>query len=127
MLVDVRFSSDSLPGAMRMVSAVFPVMPVIDAVPIAGNMRAPFPESEKVDSLSGEVVVRFVVDRAGTPMPETVEVIRGTSIAFLRSALAALPEQHFNPAHIKGCAVAQVVEYPFSFVSPEMQKIKPRY
>ena len=117
-----------MPGAMRMASAVFPVMPVIDAVPITGNLRAPFPESEKADSSrSGEVVVRFVVDRAGTPMPETVEVIRGTSVEFLRSALRALPEQHFKPAQIKGCAVAQVVEYPFSFVPPESQKIEPRY
>jgi glutamate:GABA antiporter len=127
MLVDVRFSSDSSPNAVRMISAVFPVMPVVGAVPIAGNLRAPFPESEKADASSGEVVVRFVVDRAGTPIPETVEVIRGTSIAFLRSALTALPEQHFQPARIKGCAVAQVVEYPFSFVPPETQKIPPRY
>ena len=127
MLVDVRFSSDSSANAVRMVSAVFPVMPVIDAVPITGNLRAPFPESEKADSSRGEVVVRFVVDRGGTPMPETVEVVRGTSLEFLRSALGALPEQHFKPARINGCAVAQVVEYPFSFVPPEMQKIEPRY
>lgn len=127
MLVDVRFSSDSLPGAIRMVSAVLPVMPVIDAVPISGNLRAAFPESEKADASSGEVVVRFVVDRSGTPMPETLEVIRGTSIAFLRSAIGVLAEQHFKPARIKGCAVAQVVDYPFSFVPPESQKIPPRY
>src|SRR5262245_39951493 len=66
MLVDVRFSNDSSPGAIRMVSAVFPVMPVIDAVPITGNLRAPFPEAERADSTrSGEVVVGFVVECDG--------------------------------------------------------------
>jgi TonB family protein len=112
---------------MRMITAVFPVLPVMDAAPKQGNVRAMFPESEKADTaLHGEVVVRFVVDRDGTPIGETVELMRGTSMAFLRAALTALPEQHFTPARINGCAVAQVVVFPFSFVQSP-QKISPRY
>jgi amino acid transporter len=121
MLVEIRFSTDSTRNARRMISAVFPLMPVIDAVPTPGNLRAAFPDAEKADSSQlGEVVVRFVVDREGVPIPETVEVMRGTSMAFLRSALTVLPEQRFTPARIKGCAISQVVVYPFSFVqSPQ--------
>jgi len=127
MLVEIRFSTDSTRNATRMISAVFPVLPVIDAAPKQGNLRAPFPESEKADSaLHGEVVVRFVVDRDGLPIGETVEVMRGTSMAFLRAALTVLPEQRFTPARVNGCAVAQVVEFPFSFVQSP-QKMSPRY
>jgi glutamate:GABA antiporter len=125
MLVEIRFSTDSTRNAMRMVSAVFPVLPMTDAAPKQGNLRAAFPDAEKGDTtVRGEVVVRFVVDRDGTPIGETIEVIRGTSMAFLRAALTVLPEQRFSPARVHGCAVAQVVVFPFSFVQSP-QKMSP--
>ena len=128
MLVEIRFTSDSIASSKRIVSATFPVMRVRDAVPKSDNLPPAFPESEKTDSTRrGEVVLRLVVDRNGEPVPETVEVIRATSIPFLRSALTVLPEQRFTPAQIRGCAVAQVVVYPFAFVLPDSVKVSPRH
>jgi hypothetical protein len=119
MAVDIRFSSDSMPGARRIVSALFPRMPVVDALPDLGNPPPEFPADERADSTAtGEVVFRFVVDRAGLPIMETVEVLRGSSLSFVKEAVAALTKQRFVPATIRGCPVAQQVEYPMTFVLP---------
>ena len=117
MVVDVRFSSDSQPGARRFVSAHFPRMPVVDALPAADNPPPQFPDDERADSVTaGEVVFQFVVGRSGAPVMETVEVVRASSISFVRAAVAALPSQRFSPATIHGCPVAQQIEYPMTFV-----------
>lgn len=117
--VEVRFSPDSMIGAYRLATADFPRMPVVDAVPNRDNPPPEFPASAKEDSLvGGEVVLRFVVDASGRAAPGTVEVARASRIDFLQAALASLPAQRFSPASIRGCAVAQVVDYSFSFVLP---------
>ncbi|HEX8945031.1 MAG TPA: energy transducer TonB [Gemmatimonadaceae bacterium] len=119
MRVDVRISTDSSADARRMIAATFPRMPVIDAVPRRDNPPAAFPEDEKADSVTtGEVVLRFVVDRAGLPNMATIELVRATSLSFARAAIVALPSQRFQPATIHGCAVAQAIDYSFSFVLP---------
>ena len=123
---EVRFSSDSTLGAQRLFSAYFPRMPVVDAVPNRDNPAAEFPDEARRDSIGvGEVVLRFVVDRDGMPALETVEVVRANVLAFVRSALAALPAQTFTPATVHGCAEAQVVDYAFTFVTPEPQRASP--
>jgi hypothetical protein len=125
---EVRFSSDSTLAAQRLFSAYFPRMPVIDAVPSRSNPAAEFPDEARRDSIGGgEVVLRFVVDRDGLPVLETVEVVRANVIAFVRSALAALPAQSFTPAAVHGCSVAQVVDYAFTFVTPETHLPPPRH
>jgi len=117
--VEVRFSPDSMSGAYRLATADFPRMPVVDAVPNRDNPPPEFPASAKEDSLvAGEVVLRFVVDASGHAAPGTVEVARASRVDFLQAALASLPAQRFSPASIRGCAVAQVVDYSFSFVLP---------
>jgi hypothetical protein len=119
MRVQVRFSSDSSIGAYRLLSADFPRLPVVDAVPKRENPPPVFPEDEKGDStVTGEVVFRFVVDRDGLPAMETVELVRATSFSFAAAAFAALPKQLFAPATIRGCSVAQRVDYPFTFAAP---------
>jgi hypothetical protein len=119
MRVEVRFSTDSTVGSIRILSAYFPRMPVVDAVPRRTNPPAIFPEDEKADSTAaGDVVLRFVVDGTGTPVLGTAEAVRASSISFLRAAVTALPTQRFAPATIHGCTVSQRVDYPFSFVLP---------
>lgn len=119
MRVDVRISTDSSADARRMIAATFPRMPVIDAVPRRDNPPAAFPEDEKADSVTtGEVVLRFVVDRDGLPNMTTIELVRATSLSFARAAIVALPSQRFQPAMIHGCAVSQAIDYSFSFVLP---------
>jgi hypothetical protein len=123
MRVDVRVSTDSTAGALRFVTADFPRMPVVDAVPQSDNPPAEFPESAKDDSIStGEVVLRFVVLPSGDIAAGTIEVARATGLDFLRSALRSLPTQHFRPATIHGCPVSQLVDYALSFVQPMAAK-----
>jgi len=123
MRVDIRVSTDSMAGALRFVTADFPRMPVVDAVPRADNPAAEFPASAKDDSIStGEVVLRFVVMPSGDIAAGTIEVARATSLDFLRSALRSLPTQHFQPATIRGCPVSQLVDYAMSFVQPMAAK-----
>ena len=122
MRAEVRFSTDSSVGSSRITSASFPRMPVVNALPLRDNPSPVFPEDEKGDStVTGEVVFRFVVDREGQPAMETVELVRGSSLSFIRAALAVLPRQRFTPATIRGCAVSQRVEYPFTFAAPDVE------
>jgi hypothetical protein len=119
MALEVRIATDSTPNALKMVEAVFPRMPVIDAVPYADNPPAKLPLGVYDDSTRRfDVMLRFVVDRAGLPALETVELIRGSSLAYVREAFQVLPKQRFKPARVNGCPVAQVVSYPFAFVWP---------
>ena len=117
--LEVRIANDSIAGAIRFITADFPRMPVVDAVPSRDNPPAEFPTAAKEDSISsGEVVLRFVVLPSGDIAAGTIEVARATSLDFLRSALRSLPTQHFSPATIRGCPVSQLVNYAFSFVQP---------
>lgn len=119
MRIDVRLSTDSTADGRRMIAATFPRMPVVDAVPKRDNPPPAFPDDEKADSVTtGEVVLRFVVDRTGEPDLATIELVRATSLSFARAAVIALPLQRFEPATIRGCAVAQAIDYSFSFVLP---------
>jgi hypothetical protein len=114
--VDFRFSTDSITGewtVRRLVSMSFPRMPVTDAALQPSKPTAPDSQPARRDSLRAETVLRFVVDRTGEPILETLEIVRGTSLEFIREALTVLGKQHFTPAQIRGCAVAQRIEIPF--------------
>ena len=126
--IEVRFSTDSTLGARRLFSATFPRFRVVDARPLPNNPAPVFPDSERIGgATSGEIVVRFVVNRLGEPIFETIEIVRGTSLAFAREALTVLAAQRFTPATIHGCAVAQRIDYPFTFVAPEDSTRPPRH
>jgi TonB family protein len=119
MHVDIEFSTDSIAGARRLVSASFPRMPVLDAMPLASNRPPVFPEAAKADSIeSGEVVLRFVVDRDGTPDFDTIELVRSTVPSLTRAALLTLADHRFRPATIRGCAIAQQIDYALNFSLP---------
>ena len=116
--VDFRFSTDSVSGpgwtVRRLVSVTFPRMPVTDASLQTSNPAAGLAQLERRDSVHTETVLRFVVDRTGEPIMETLEIVRGSSLEFVRAALTVLGKQRFAPARIQGCAVAQLIELPFA-------------
>jgi TonB family protein len=117
--LEIRIGGDSVDGAQRLAQGTFPRMRVRDATP-ASKERPAFPEEARADSLDhGEVVLRFVVDRDGAPALETVELVRSTDLPFTRAALRALASLRFRPATIRGCPVAQVIEFPFIFDDTE--------
>jgi Gram-negative bacterial TonB protein C-terminal len=116
--IDFRFATDSVGGpgwtVRRLVTTTFPRMPVTDATVQSGSSSADLPQSERREGLPTETVLRFVVDRTGEPIMETLEIVRGTSIEFVRAALMALVKQRFVPARVNGCPVAQLIEFPFT-------------
>jgi len=116
--IDFRFATDSIvePGwtVRRLVTATFPRMPVTDAAVRSSTTNAELPQTERREGKPAETVIRFVVDRTGQPIMETLEIVRATSIDFVRGALSALGKQRFEPAKINGCSVAQQVELPFT-------------
>lgn len=116
--IDFRFATDSVGGpgwtVQRLVTTTFPRMPVTDVTVESAVANADLPQTERREGLPTETVLRFVVDRTGEPIAETVEIVRGTSLDFVRAALTALSKQRFLPARIQGCAVAQLVEIPFT-------------
>jgi hypothetical protein len=113
--LEIRVSGDSVDGALALAQGRFPRMRVRDATPVS-KARPSFPEDARTDSLDhGEVVLRFVVDRDGLPAFETVELVRSVEVPFLRAALRELTNQKFRPATIRGCPVAQLIEFPFIF------------
>jgi hypothetical protein len=128
MTLDLRLSTDSTLGARRLTSAFFPRVPVVDAQPLPDNPAPTFPDSDRAAGVtSGEVVTRFVVDRLGMPMTETIEFIRGSSLGFARQALTVFPKLRFKPATVHGCAVAQRIDYPFAFLLPVDSSQGPRH
>ncbi len=113
--LQIRISEDSADGGRRLAQGTFPRMRVRDATPLSKE-RPAFPVDARADSLDhGEVVLRFVVDRDGAAALETVELVRAAPVPFERAALVALTAQKFNPATIRGCPVAQLIEFPFIF------------
>lgn len=117
--LEIRVGGDSVDGARALAKGRFPRMRVRDAS-AASKERPAFPEEARADSLDhGEVVLRFVVDRDGAPALETVELVRSVEAPFVRAALRALTNQKFRPATIRGCPVAQLIEFPFIFDDTE--------
>jgi TonB-like protein len=119
LVVDLRFTSDSVPTSQRLFSAAFPRMLVKDAAPRDDNPPVAYPAGVEGDSLQANVILRFVVAADGTAEPGTVEVVRAAPAPFMKAAYTSLIRQHFVPATVNGCAVAQQVDYPFAFIPPE--------
>lgn len=74
-----------------------------------------YPPELRNISLTGEVVVRMIVDVDGHVRPGSVQVVRSSHPGFTRSVLEALRTMQFDPARVGGIAVPQVVEEPFTF------------
>lgn len=116
---ELRFTTDSEPGAQRLFAASFPRLRVKDAEARADSPAPKYPDDDSGQSGQVTVVLRFVVARDGVAEPGTIEVIRRASEPFMNAALQALEKQRFVPATVKDCPVAQQVDYPFAFFPSE--------
>lgn len=56
------------------------------------------------------IIVQFVVDTAGTPLPQTFKVLKAPSIAISDIVRAVLPLWRFTPGRIGACTVVQLVQ-----------------
>ena len=94
MRVEVRLSTDSIAGSRRLVAGVLSATAgrrcgAASRQPAGGLSRG----SEARQITTGEVVLRFVVDRQGEPAMETIEVVRasGLCLSQSRAGCAAAP------------------------------------
>ncbi|HKI94807.1 MAG TPA: energy transducer TonB [Gemmatimonadales bacterium] len=64
------------------------------------------------------VTLRFVIDPAGKPDPQSIHVEASRSSAFLHAARWLVRNSRYRPARILGCPVYYVVEQQVVFVPP---------
>jgi hypothetical protein len=107
---EVRLTTDSLPGGRRISLAEFPRMPVVDAVAKPDNPLPEYPTEEKQTGVQGNAVLRFIVDRDGEPIPETVMVVRGTTRGFVTAGLAPAATARPLAARGRGIDVTSMPE-----------------
>jgi TonB family protein len=74
-----------------------------------------YPEELRRASVTGEVVVRFIVDPTGSVRLGSVKVVRSSHPLFTRAVTDFLRTMKFYPAAIGGIPVPQLVEEPFTF------------
>lgn len=81
----------------------------------AGGMAPRFPEAAKASGTSGEVLAQFIVDTSGRAEVASYKVLKASDPQFAAAVREALPDMRFTPARVKGRAVRQLVQAPFSF------------
>lgn len=64
------------------------------------------------------VLVQFVVDTLGVPLPATFKVLKATRPEQAAQARAALPRWRFAPATLGGCKVPQLVQTALEWITP---------
>ena len=88
----------------------------VQQVALAYNGRGPrYPEDLRSMSVTGEVVVRFVVDSTGGVRTGSLTVLRSSHPGFTQAVADFLRTARFHPARVGGIAVAQLVQEPFTF------------
>jgi TonB family protein len=84
--------------------------------PRPGNRFPRYPADLRARSIQGEVLVQFVVDTAGKPVPGTFRVLRSTDPGFAQEVERVVWLMRFFPAELKdGRRVRQLVQMPFQF------------
>jgi TonB family protein len=76
---------------------------------------ARYPEDLRAQNLEGDVLIQFVVDTLGHPIPATIRVLRASHPGFVQAVRDAIADQRFRPATLDGRPVFQLVQQPFEF------------
>ena len=98
----------------------------IRARPDSGAIRPAYPDSLFRESVTGQVLVEFVVDTSGSVVVESISSISSTHVQFTDAVRRALREAHFSPARVSGRAVRQLVQLPVRFELPPGAKQQQR-
>jgi len=83
--------------------------------PRPGNAAPRYPDMLRDAKVEGEVLTQFVVDETGAPDMSTFRVLKSSHELFTATVQAALPNERFYPAELKGRKVKQLVQMPFQF------------
>lgn len=77
-----------------------------------------YPDSLQRSHVGGRVLAEFVVDTTGRAEMETFGVVLSTDRLFTDAVRRAVGSARFVPARLRGSAVRQLMQIPFTFVSP---------
>jgi TonB family protein len=116
--VTVRADPSAPPGPPTPVSdgqTYFEFQVEQSAKPEPGNVAPRYPDALRQANVEGEVLMQFVVDINGLPLPQTFKVLKSSHELFSAAVVGALPDMRFYPALVGGQAVKQLVQMPFLF------------
>jgi TonB family protein len=103
-------------GARPIARAQVPVVRLTSPVrPRSGNPPYRYPQALRMAGVTGEVLLQFVVDQSGRPVPGTYRIVSASHAEFAAALLEVLPTHRFTPARVGDCPVMQLVQAPFSF------------
>jgi periplasmic protein TonB len=80
--------------------------------------RAPtprYPDALKSVSITGEVMMQYIVDARGRVEPGSIKVLSATHPLFGEAVRRALVDARYRPAEVNGQPVRQLVQQPFIF------------
>ncbi|MHB1225000.1 MAG: TonB family protein [Gemmatimonadaceae bacterium] len=84
-----------------------------------------YPDSLERSGRSGRVLAEFVVDTTGRAEMDTFGVVLSTDRLFTDAVRRAVRAARFIPARLDGKAVRQLMQIPFTFVSPSSSTNNP--
>ncbi len=83
---------------------------------VAGGSAIQYPAELKLETRTGIVRARFIIDTAGRVMPESSIIEAFSDLQFARAVCYALPNLTFEPVVLDGHkAVVGLVHVPFTF------------
>ena len=83
--------------------------------PRPGGTRLDYPSSLRQQNVEGDVLAQYVVEATGHVREGSFKVLRSTDGLFVEAVRIFLQTADFTPATIRGAAVAQLVQQPFTF------------
>jgi TonB family protein len=90
---------------------------VVERAPrVLGNAISPrYPSALRESGISGQVVIRFVIDTLGRAEQGSVVVLEATHPLFAESVKNVLGSYRFSPGEIAGRKLRTLVQLPFTF------------
>ncbi len=74
-----------------------------------------YPEVLRAAGIAGRVVVKFVIDTAGHPEPNTIQIVSTPHPGFSNAAKEMVSKSLFHPGKVRGQAVAVLVQQAINF------------
>ena len=87
-------------------------------MPQAG-INAPYPLNARLAGIEDSVTLAFTVDADGRVAAESIDLVSANYREFVTSAVNALLEARYHPAHLGDCAVATRIRQRFVFKAPQ--------
>lgn len=82
---------------------------------LSGSPGPRFPDALKLSRTRGSVAIAVIVDSAGRPQTDSMQVLFSSDPRFTEAVRRALERTRFAPAEVDGVPVAQVAQLTFGF------------